>query len=724
MSQQEPIEGVVERIAFANQDNGWSVIRLKVRGRGKVTAVGKLLGVQVGETLRLGGDWVNNKRFGEQFEVASFVSVRPSTYLGIERYLGSGLVEGIGRGLAKKLVAHFGLDTLDVIDRQPERLREVEGIGAKRSRRIVEAWGEQREIREVMVFLQSHGVQSGHAVKIFKRYGAESIARVRENPYRLAEEVWGIGFLTADKIAADLGLARDSPLRAAAGVLHTLRRAAEQGHVFQPRQRLVETSMELLQIEESNLNPALDRLLERGDLAAEPFDSPREGPPGEQAIFLAPLATAEHSLAQRLRALTAQRELPLRIDIDKAVSWFEDAEGIRLAAQQRQALARATIAKVMVLTGGPGTGKTTLLRAIVRVLQRKHLQIVLAAPTGRAAKRLAEVTGMEAKTVHRLLEYNPVSRQFSRGLELPLAADLVVIDEASMLDTVLAQQVLSAVPDKARLLLVGDVDQLPSVGPGRVLEDLIRSDAVEVVRLTEVFRQAQKSLIVVNAHRVLAGQLPELRRAEDGADFFFIERQQSEAVLDTLLKVVAKRVPSSFALDPRRQVQVLTPMRRGLLGATNLNAELQALLNPDGPAVSRGARLLRRGDRVMQQRNNYDLEVFNGDIGLVHEIDSEDSQLTVDFDGRLVTYDFNNLEELVLAYACSIHKSQGSEYPCVVLPLHTQHYVMLQRNLLYTGLTRGKRLVVIIGSKRALEIAIHTTTATHRATLLERRLRA
>jgi exodeoxyribonuclease V alpha subunit len=723
MQKETTIEGVLERIAYANEDNAWCVVRLKIRGRGQVTAVGKLLGARPGESLRCSGAWVHDRKYGAQFKVESYLTVRPSTFVGMEKYLGSGLVEGVGPSLAKRLVQHFGLETLDVIGKAPERLAEVEGIGPVRSQKIRQAFERQKHIQEVMVFLQSHGISSAFAVKIFKRYGADSVARVRENPFRLAQEIRGIGFLSADRIARDMGIAADSPHRAAAGLLHCLRQASGQGHVYVEKGELTRQATELLEIEAEKASEAIASLLENGEACAEPLgtEATDEAP---RAIFLPALAAAEAGLAKRVRTLTAQGTLPVAIAADRAVEWFEKRESLALAEGQRQALKLALVSKMMVLTGGPGTGKTTLVRGIVRIFTRKGLRVLLAAPTGRAAKRLSQAAGMEAKTVHRMLEYNPRTRAFTRDREFPLVADLVVVDEASMLDTSLAFHLLRALPDKGRLILVGDVDQLPSVGPGRVLADLIDSGVPEVARLSEIFRQAKESLIVVNAHRVRQGQMPILRKAEDGADFFFIGRREPEDVLETLNHLVSERIPKTFGFDPHTEIQVLTPMQKGILGAAHLNAGLQALLNADGESLNRGGRLLRVGDRVMQVRNNYDLEVFNGDVGLVASLDLEEQRLQVDMDGRLVSYELSALDELMLAYACSIHKSQGSEYPCVVIPLHTQHYVMLQRNLLYTALTRGRKLVVIIGSRQALERATENQDTSHRATLLAQRLRA
>ncbi len=700
------LEGVVERVTFTNEENGWSVVRLAVSGSpGAATVVGNLAGIQPGEALRLSGQWRTDPKYGEQFRAESFHLVQPATLTGIEKYLGSGMVRGLGRVMAERLVGHFGLETLEVIERQPERLAEVEGIGPKRTESIRSAWAEQREIREVMLFLQSHGVSPHFAAKIFKEYGQRAISQVRENPYRLAIDIFGIGFGTADRIARSLGIPGDSPRRAEAGLLHQLMVRTEDGQVYLPRELLVRETAELLGVGLDGIEgieAILGPLAEAGRVKLEPLAD------GDDAVYLPALHSAEVGSAALLGSLLGTPAPPLEIDVDRALEWFQARSGLTLAQEQTDAIRRAISSKVLVITGGPGTGKTTLVNGVIEILERKRRRILLAAPTGRAAKRLTETTGREAKTIHRLLELNPRAGGFGKDSSNLLECDLLIVDETSMVDATLAYHLLKALPSSCQLILVGDVDQLPSVGAGRVLQEIIGSGVVPVVRLQRIFRQAEASGIIANAHRINHGKLPLIPdpSSRPGSDFLFLERESPEAILETLMRLVKERIPRHLGVDPIDDIQVLTPMHRGLLGSSQLNLELQNLLNPSGELLQRGSRAFRVGDKVMQLRNNYDLDVFNGDLGRVAAVDLEEQRLTVRFDGRPVAYDFADLDELTLAYACSIHKSQGSEYPCVVLPLHSQHQILLQRNLLYTAVTRGRRLVVIVGSLRALKTAV------------------
>ena len=711
------VVGRVARILFTNDENGWCVIRLQPDDAPAMTAIGPLLGVRQGDELRLSGRWINHAKYGEQFEAESYVQVAPSTLEGIRRFLGSGKVRGLGKKRAAQVVEAFGLETLEVIENEPERLLEIRGIGRTTLDRIRGSWDELRGIQQIMIFLTGHGVPPGVAVKAFRRYGPGAVDVVRSNPYRLAEEVFGVGFLTADRIAHQLGIPADAPERLQAGVLHTLIEASVQGHVFLPEDELLSAAASLLEAEEELMPPALAGLVARQLVVVHPR---ADAPP---AIYIPRLERAEATVAADLSELVGTPPRGNPIIVITAIAWYQGQAQIELAARQREALAASLTEKAVVITGGPGTGKTTLIRGVVQILGRKDLEVVLAAPTGRAAKRLTETTGHPARTIHRLLEFNPMTRAFARNRQNPIEADCLVIDEISMLDIELAAALLEAVPPDCRLVLVGDADQLPSVGPGNVLADLIASDTIPVIRLDRVFRQAERSHIVDNAHRVNSGYMPLTHSNPDESDFFFVARDDPEEAAKLAIDLAARRIPERFGLDPVWDIQVLAPMHRGVLGVTRLNERLQAQLTPAGPELAVGWRRFRVGDKVMQVRNNYELDVFNGDLGQVEAIDSKKRELTLRFDDRLVVIPPDNLEDIVPAYACTIHKSQGSEYPAVVIVLHHQHHIMLQRNLLYTAITRGRRLVVIVGSKRALGRAVHNATVRTRHTLLAERLR-
>ena len=717
ISEVSTIEGVLERIVYFNVENNYTVAKLQVpKSPNLITIVGNMPCPNPGETLRLKGEWTIDAKFGKQFRIKSCLSVLPSTITGIQKYLGSGLVKGIGPVMAERIVAMFGLETLDIIDGKSERLLEVEGIGSIRAGRINTAWQEQKEVHEIMIFLQGYGVSSTYAIKIYKAYGDSSVSVVRENPYRLALDISGIGFKTADRIARNMGIDPASQIRAEAGVIHLLSEMVDEGHVYYSCDKLMDAAALLLEVNRSVVVTALATLVEQRRVV---IDEQQD----ERAVYLTPLHVAEVNVARRLKTLINSPKQLVQIDLEKAIQWVQQTIGIKLADMQKEAIRKAVVSKVLVLTGGPGTGKTTLLNCIIRILEKVGQRILLASPTGRAARRLAEVTGRDAKTVHRLLEYSPKEGGFKRNEESPLEADLLVIDEASMVDILLMNHVLKAVPPTATLLLVGDIDQLPSVGPGNVLKDIIASGRVETVRLTEIFRQAQESMIVVNAHRVNSGEFPIVKSPEGKkSDFYFVSRDEPEKALEMVKDLCASRLPSAFGLNPFDDIQVMTPMHKGVVGVANLNAELQMLLNPTGKELVRGGRCFRLNDKVMQITNNYEKEVFNGDIGRVVGIENEEQAIYVRYEDTVVKYEWSQLDELVLAYAISIHKSQGSEYPAVVVPILTQHYIMLQRNLLYTALTRAKRLVVLVGNRRAIAMAARNSRVQHRYTALAARL--
>lgn len=717
----ESIAGLIERVTYFNDDNGYAVLKVKVRGeRDPVTVVGSLPSASAGEWINAQGFWVQDRQFGRQFKADQLTSTPPTSIEGIEKYLGSGMVKGIGPVYAKKLVAKFGDKIFDTIENSSARLEEIDGIGPKRRRRIKDAWAEQKIVREIMLFLHSHGVSTSRAVRIYKTYGDRAIEKVRQNPYLLARDISGIGFKTADQIAQRLGIPHDSLLRANAGLQHVLLEATNQGHCALPTDLLKDEAGKLLLVPEAIVTQALERALAHRDIV---WDSPA----GVPMIFLPQLQQAEQEIATRIRALAAAPPNYPPIDFDKAVAWCESKSGKSLAPSQRHALQTALTHRLLVITGGPGVGKTTLVNAILLILRAKSVRVRLCASTGRAAKRLAETTGCEAQTIHRLLGIQAGGGGFAHHPGNPLDCDLLVADECSMIDVPLMSHLLRALPDKAALILVGDVDQLPSVGPGLVLSHLIDSDVLPVVRLTEVFRQAAGSRIITNAHRINHGLLPDLPPRGTESDFYFLEREDPEAIATTLVEFVHHRIPKRYGLDPIRDLQVLCPMNRGSLGIRELNLRLQSALNPpvpDEPTVEKFGWQFRPRDKVMQITNNYDKDIFNGDIGQLTRIDPVEQEVLVRFDQREVAYEFGELDELALAYAITIHKSQGSEFPAIVIPIATQQYLLLQRNLLYTGVTRGKQLVLLIGQKKALGIAIRNHKAEDRCSGLLARLRS
>ena len=726
------LQGTVTRITYQDPEGRYTVARLEVNRSQEVTVVGEIYPVSEGEEIKVNGQWRVHPRYGTQFQAESWEKVEPATLDGIERYLGSGLIKGIGPVYAHRLVSAFGLDTLRVLSEEPERVLEVQGIGKGRAETILRAWEQQKGMRDVMVFLQGHGVGSALALRIYRAFGAETVARVKENPYCLAREIHGIGFVLADRIARSMGISGDSPLRVEAGLLHVLGKFSDDGHCFVPLSLVISNTEALLGIEAGAAEGAVKTLARQGEIVLE--ETAEEG---AARVYPRELYHAECRVASAIRDLLST---PSRLKVKALESSnldLFDSSTLMLEEEQREAITQALRHKVLVITGGPGTGKTTLLVSLLAILRRSEISFALAAPTGRAAKRMSEMAAEEAKTIHRLLEYNPRERRFLRGEDNPVDADVVVIDEASMVDLPLMDHLLKAVERRSHLILLGDVDQLPSVGPGSVLRNLIDSGAVPVVVLRRIFRQSQQSLIVANAHRILQGRPLVFGDERDRRDFIFLPRESELEILETIKTLVkdglgvqgfqGSRDAQLFnpsTVQPFDRVQVLTPVHRGLLGTVHLNRELQKLLNPAGEALERGETLLRRGDKVMQLRNNYDKAVFNGDLGRIVGIEREAEELTVDFDGRAVSYGFDELDELSLAYAISVHKSQGSEYGAVFVPLHTSHYMMLHRSILYTAVTRGKELVVLVGAKRALAIALRNIRVERRYTGLKEKLKA
>lgn len=718
----EALEGLVELITFHSEETGFCVLKVKARGfREMVAVVGKIPRINVGEWIKAEGKWHIDRKHGRQFQASHLEAVVPNSLAGIEKFLGSGLIKGIGPVYAKKLVDAFGMGVLEVIENRSAELERVDGIGPLRRQQIKESWKAQKTIREIMSFLFAHGVSTGRAFRIYKTYGEEAINKVRLDPYCLARDIHGIGFKIADQIAERLGIAKDSILRARAGLTYVLLELSNQGHCAYPRDSLLARAAEMLGIPQGTMEEALRIELENGTLTVGP------GEDNETWIYLAALDLAEREVAARLAEISHGAHPCPQINLPAAVEWVQKQLGMELAPGQVAAFQGAFQNKVLVITGGPGVGKTTLVQSLVKVLAAKKLRLMLCAPTGRAAKRMTELSGMEAKTIHRMLAYEPGSGRFRYNAKSPLETDVLIVDETSMIDIQLAVHLFRAVPRHGLLILVGDVDQLPSVGPGCVLRDIIESNTIPVFRLTEIFRQSDGSQIVRNAHRVNSGQMPELPGKDEALarqrDFYFVSAETPAHGVELIRKLVCEAIPRRFRLQPLRDVQILTPMQKGELGARSLNAAMQAALNPQGREVERYGWKYRERDRVMQTENNYDKDVFNGDVGTIVKVDAAEQEVLVRYDDRQVAYDFQELDELTPAYAVTVHKSQGSEYPCVVLPLHTQHYVMLQRNLLYTGITRGKQLVVLVGTAKAVGLAVRNAEAGRRNTTLRRRLR-
>ncbi len=714
----DKLDGQIERVVFRNEENGFCVLRVKVRGHKElVTVTGTVPTVNPGEWMAGDGEWFTDPRHGKQFKAEKMRMSKPDTLEGIEKYLASDLVKGIGKEYAKRLVKTFGRDVFDVIENASGKLLKVEGIGQQRKDNIKKAWDEQKSVRQIMAFLFSHGISTTRAFRIHKIYGDKAIEIVQRDPYCLARDIRGIGFLIADQIAMKLGIAKDSDLRARAGIEYVLSEVTSSGHCAYVRNDLLSKTAELLDIDLIIIEKALDysveaeRLIQRSDFK------------GRDLVYLPKLYFAEIELAKRLQLLSKGKHPCPPIEFEKALAWVQQKSGIELANAQRNALKTAVESKVMIVTGGPGVGKTTLVNSVLMVLKAKKMRVSLCAPTGRAAKRMAETTGMEAKTIHRTLQFNPGTGGFIHKADNPLECDVLIVDESSMIDVVLASQLMDAVPLHAAVVIVGDSDQLPSVGPGRVLQDMIHSKTIPVGHLNEVFRQAATSQIITNAHKINKGQMPEFPESGDSSDCYFVEADDPDKALKLVGKMIKKSIPQKFRFNPMEDIQILTPMQKGDLGAKNLNITLQQLLNPRGDEVERFGVTYRTGDKVMQTENDYDKDVYNGDIGRIISIDNETSELCVDFDGRRVIYDFRELDELVLSYAITIHKSQGSEYPCVVIPMHTQHYVLLQRSLIYTAITRAKKLVIVLGTKKALNLAVTRADSRERTTTLSERLK-
>ncbi|MBU8848582.1 MAG: ATP-dependent RecD-like DNA helicase [Desulfobacterales bacterium] len=712
------LNGHIERVTFSSEESTFCVCKLKVKGeKNLVTIVGNMVNPIPGEFVELTGKWITHAKFGSQFQILQYKTLVPATQFGIQKYLGSGLIKGIGPVMAKRIVKRFGIKSLDIIEKKIEKLSQVEGIGKKRIEMIRQAWDDQKEVRTVMLFLQSHGVSTAYAAKIFKTYGQDSIHIVKENPYRLARDIFGIGFIIADSIAEKLGMEKHAPQRIEAGLEYVLHQLSDDGHVCYPYNELCLKVQHMLEVDRDIVLKAITDSFLAGRIVIEDINEDKK------LVFLKKFHVCETGIAQNFERLKNFPKSVRKIDSKKAIEWIKGQIRITLAKSQEEAVKKSLEEKVLIITGGPGTGKTTIINAIIKILKKAGAKILLAAPTGRAAKRMSEATWERALTIHRMLDYSMKEAGFKKNNKNLLKCDVLIIDEASMIDTVLMHHLLKAVPKEATLILVGDVNQLPSVGPGNVLNDLIMSNAVGVVTLDTIFRQARKSLIVVNAHRINKGMFPVLANENKKSNFYFVQKEEPEDVLNTIIDLVQNRIPQKFKVDPVDDIQVLTPMHRGVVGAGNLNHELQKILNPNKGILQRGNREFKVSDKVMQIRNNYDKHVYNGDIGRIVDINFIDQKVLLNFDGREVDYDFSALDEIVHAYAVSVHKSQGSEYPVVIIPVVIQHYILLQRNLIYTAVTRGKKLVVLVGTKKALAMAVNTDKSSRRHTRLSHRLK-
>ncbi len=719
------LEGQIHKIKYSSNETGYSVLSMHINGyKNPVTVVGNIVSPSPGEILQISGKWSTHPKFGKQFKAEAYTIKNPVSIQGIKNFLGAGLIKGIGPKMADRIVEKFGEKSLEIIDYQPEELQKIDGIGPKRVSQIKEAWDEQKHIRDLMIFLQAYDIGSGSAIRIFKRYGQGAISVLKKNPYKLASEVFGIGFRTADHIAEKLGFEKNSPVRVEAGIIFILNKLSEEGHVYYPFEKLTEKCREILRVTAETIKTAIDTLGLKGDVIIDStFIKSEESGIDNKSVYLKKYHIAEKGIAENLMRVYSAKHLSGNVNIVKALKWVQSEINITLAEKQILAVKTAVQSRLMIITGGPGTGKTTVINAIIRILKELNLKILLAAPTGRAANRMSETTSHPAKTIHRALEYTPNQGSFRRNRENPLDTDILILDEASMIDTQLMNSLLEAVPDRAAVIMVGDTNQLPSVGAGNVLGDIIESGKFPFVELDEIFRQAGGSNIILNAHRVNRGFMPEFDNQNEQTDFYFIEQDDPERVLDIILELVAKRIPDRFSFDPFHDIQVISPMHKGIIGTENLNRALQDSLNPAESKLIKGFKSFRINDRVIQRKNNYEKEVYNGDTGRITDIDPENQKINILFDQKEIEYEYNEMDELTLAYAISVHKSQGSEYPAVILPLLTQHYIMLQRNLIYTAITRGKSLVVVTGSKKAFEIGIKNDRIIKRYTHLSRMIK-